>query len=97
MPEELTVDAEALLRVSRAVNAAGDLETLIDRVLDELRTAFGYPHISLMLADEAGERLVTLASRGYESEGVGSEEWLGGGLIGTAVKSRQVVCLGNLQ
>lgn len=97
MADGLTVDAEALLRVSRVVNAAGDLETLIDGTLDELVAAFGYPHVSLMLADEGGERLVTLASRGYESEGVGSEESLGGGLVGAAVKSRRVVSVGNLQ
>ena len=92
-----TIDVDALLRVSRLVNAAGDLETLVDRVLDELMAAFGYPHVSLMLAEDGGARLVTLASRGYVSEGVGSEESLGEGLVGAAVKSRQVVRVGNLQ
>lgn len=66
-------------------------------MLDELVEAFGYPHVSLMLAEEGGDRLVTLASRGYLSEGVGSEELLGEGLVGTAVKRRQVVRVGNLQ
>lgn len=97
MPEDQTVDAEALLRVSRLINAAGDLESLIDRVLDELMAAFGYPYASLMLAEDRGERLVTLASRGYVAEGVGSEELLGEGLVGAAVKSGQVVRVGNLQ
>lgn len=97
MVPEPSVDTAALLRVSRLINAAGDLETLIEGVLDELMAAFGYPHVSLMLADERGERLVTLVSRGYVAEGVGSEELLGVGLVGAAVKRGKIARVGNLQ
>ena len=47
--------------------------------LDEL---LGYRHSSVMLLDEEGARLFTIASHGYPAEGVGSEVEVGDGIAG---------------
>jgi adenylate cyclase len=57
---------------------------------------FGYEHGFVMIPDEAGRRLYTIASRGYEESGVGSEVWLGDGLLGVAAERRTLVRTTNL-
>jgi hypothetical protein len=44
-----------------------------------------------MIPDEAGQRLYTIASRGYDASGVGSEVWLGDGMLGVAAERRTIV------
>lgn len=61
--------------------------------LDEL---LGYHHSMLLLLDEAGTRLYTLASRGYEAQGVGSEIRLGEGVVGMCGARAAPMRVGNL-
>lgn len=49
-----------------------------------------------MIPDEAGQRLYTIASRGYDASGVGSEVWLGNGMLGVATERRTIVRTTNL-
>jgi hypothetical protein len=76
--------------------ACGDLESLIDTALDSLSKLFGYAHSFLMAPDEEGARLYTVASRGYPASGVGSEVWIGEGILGVAAQRRIMVRTTNV-
>jgi predicted pyridoxine 5'-phosphate oxidase superfamily flavin-nucleotide-binding protein len=80
-PDHLAI-GELCARLSRA----GDLDTLVDVLVQGLDDLLGYSHSMLLLADETGERLFTIASHGYEREGVGSEVTVGDGLVGLAAE-----------
>jgi adenylate cyclase len=68
-----------------------DLDTLLETALAGLATRFGYAHAFVMIPDERGQRLYTIASRGYEASGVGSEVSLGDGMLGVAASRRTMV------
>ena len=44
-----------------------------------------------MVPDEDGNRLFTLGSRGFGESGIGSEVWIGEGILGVAAGRREVV------
>jgi adenylate cyclase len=71
--------------------ACDRLESIIDVSLEALFEVFGYDHSFLMAPDEEGKRLFTLGSRGFGQSGVGSEAWIGEGLLGIAAGRREVV------
>ena len=73
------------------VAACDGLESVIDVSLCGLSELFGYDHSFLMAPDEEGKRLFTLGSRGYGESGIGSEAWIGEGILGVAAERRQVV------
>ncbi len=62
-----------------------------------LAELFAYDHSMLMLLDEHGRTLYTIASHGYPTEGVGSEVSVGDGLIGMAAARSAPVRIGNLR
>ena len=68
-----------------------DLESVINTSLDALSAQFGYDHSFLMVPDEEGKRLFTLGSHGFGDSGVGSEAWIGEGILGVAAERREVV------
>ncbi len=67
------------------------LESVINTSLDALSELFGYDHSFLMVPDEDGKRLFTLGSRGFDESGIGSEAWIGEGILGVAAERREVV------
>jgi hypothetical protein len=71
--------------------ACNGLESIIDVTLDALSELFGYDYSFLMAPDEEGKRLFTLGSRGFGESGIGSEVWIGEGILGVAAERRQVV------
>lgn len=85
--------AELVARLSRSP----DLDALVSATVGGLAELFGYEHSVLLLRDEAGERLFTIASHGFEAEGVGSEVSLGEGLVGMAASRCTPVRVGNLR
>jgi predicted pyridoxine 5'-phosphate oxidase superfamily flavin-nucleotide-binding protein len=89
----LSASGELAARMSRCA----DLETLMTCALAGLDELLGYRHSSVMLLDESGGRLFTIASRGFPTEGVGSEVALGDGAAGVAAERCEPVRIGQLR
>jgi predicted pyridoxine 5'-phosphate oxidase superfamily flavin-nucleotide-binding protein len=85
--------AELSARLSRCPN----LDVLVDALVRGLAELLGYEHSLLLLLDEEGRRLFTIASHGYEAEGVGSEVTVGEGVVGMAAARAAPMRLGNLR
>ncbi len=83
--------------ISEQINRAGDLDSLLDIVLEALGSYFGFEHSMVLLADECTGRLVAMASRGYGTSGVGAEVEPGQGLIGTAASELRVIRLTGIE
>ncbi|MET0211966.1 MAG: GAF domain-containing protein, partial [Vicinamibacterales bacterium] len=95
--EGLRTEIRGLQWVSERINRAADLESLLTVVLEALEEYFKFSHTSVLLYDEPGRRLVTLASRGYGRSGIGAEVPLGEGLIGTVALGRRLLRLTSLE
>lgn len=83
--------ADTLLRLRRALeqlDRADDLAQVADQALAALAAGFGIHHALLLMLDEAGAALYTLASLGYPDSGVGAEVAVGEGIIGVAARER---------
>ena len=65
-PEQL---GELTARLSRCT----DLDAIVSTTVEGLAELLGFGHSLLLLLDEDGRRLYTIASHGYPDEGVGSE------------------------
>jgi hypothetical protein len=77
--------------------ATEGFEAVIDAALDGLVALLGHEHTLLLFLDPDSDRLVTFASRGYESGGIGSEVRIGEGVIGAVAATRRPMRIGNLQ
>jgi predicted pyridoxine 5'-phosphate oxidase superfamily flavin-nucleotide-binding protein len=87
-PPAPEVDVTTLRNCMARLSGAVDLASLIDALLDVLQDPIGISHAMVLMYDPRGERLYTVASRGYAESGVGAELHLGEGLIGTAAQAR---------
>jgi hypothetical protein len=85
-----------LAELSARLSRCGDLNTLVEVTVDGLAELLGYQHTMLLLVDEHGERLYTIASHGYDDEGVGSEVVVGEGMVGMAALRCASQRVGNL-
>jgi hypothetical protein len=92
----LRTELRGLQWVSERINRSTDLDSLLDAVLEALDTFFGFRHAMVLLAEEPGGRLVTMASRGYGDGGVGAEVANGDGLIGTVARERRVLRMSGI-
>ncbi len=86
----------ALAQLSERLGRCPDLDTLVGAALGGLADLFGYEHSLLLLRDEDGTRLYTIASHGYDTEGIGSEIQVGEGIIGMAAARAEPMRIGNL-
>ncbi|HEX4821220.1 MAG TPA: GAF domain-containing protein [Acidimicrobiales bacterium] len=89
--------AAQLADLTARLSRCADLDTLVSATVDGLAELFGYQHSVLLLLDEMGTKLYTIASRGYEEQGVGSEVVVGEGIIGMAAARGAPIRLGNLR
>jgi hypothetical protein len=89
-------EVRGLQYISERINRAGCLEEMLDAVLESLDVYFGFQHTMVLLWDESGGRLVTMASRGYGRSGVGAEVAMGEGLIGSVAEQKKILCIAGL-
>jgi hypothetical protein len=95
-PASLRTELRALSVVTDRLRRATDLDGLLSTLLDALRDELGFQHTMLLLPDETGRRLFSLASRGYGEAGIGAEVQLGDGLIGTVAERRKTIRITNI-
>lgn len=91
-PAPLAVDTPdslpRLRHMSAMLNTSRDLDELVEHTLNALQTVAGVGHMMILKLDEDGQRLFTVATRGYPESGVGSEIPVGHGVIGVAARER---------
>jgi len=92
-----TERAARLGELTARLSRCQDLDTLVSATVEGLAEAFGYEHSLLLLVDEDGRQLYTIASKGYDVQGVGSEVTVGEGIIGMAAARCAPIRLGNLR
>ena len=92
-----TMALAALDAYSDRLSRATDLEHVVDAALAGIGDLFPSSNALLLVHEPELGRLVTLASRGYESSGTGSEVALGEGVIGLAATRQQTTRIANLQ
>jgi adenylate cyclase len=95
-PRATAVELSGLAELARRIDRARDLDGMLDTVLAALDELFGYEHTMLLLLDEAGRTLYTIASRGFGDESVGAEIPIGEGQIGIAAERCEPFRLGGL-
>jgi len=78
----------ALRACAQVFERCSDLSTLLESLLGALESRLEVRHSMVMMLDGAGERLYTVASRGYPNSGVGSEIAIGCGVIGVAAQQK---------
>ncbi|MFT3733709.1 MAG: GAF domain-containing protein [Rhodocyclaceae bacterium] len=76
------------------LGTCSDLDELFDFALQVLADGFDMPHSMLLMLDSKRDVLYTVASRGYDETGVGSEVPLGIGVIGVAAAQRVPIRIG---
>jgi adenylate cyclase len=95
-PPSLRSELSVLAQVTQRLRVPRDLDGLLTALLDALRSALGFEHLMVLLLDEKGDRLFTVASLGYEGQGVGAEVAVGHGLVGIAAERKRTLKLADL-
>lgn len=87
----------ALCELGCRIAGAQCLEEVVDATMKGLDELLGHQHSLLLVHHVETDRLVTLATCGYENDGIGSEVVLGEGVVGMAGMRRAPMRIGNLQ
>jgi len=82
-------ESRGLLLVSERISRARTLDELFTGTLTALDEVFGFTHGTILVPED--DRLVTIASHGYDGAAIGSEVRVGEGLIGLVAKSRSLL------
>lgn len=90
------IDLARLGQFVQRLSRCADLDGMVDAVVRGLDELLGYSHSMVLLVDETGERLFTIASHGFATEGVGSEMAIGEGTAGAAAQRAEPVRVGDL-
>lgn len=99
-PPKPLADRDLLVQAAVAtaeLAAIGDAETLLDRSLEVLEARCGIRHSMILVADEHGRKLQTVASRGYPHFGFGAEIAFGEGIIGVAAERRLTLRIADMR
>ncbi len=76
----------AVRTIAQRIAGSADLSNLLDEALAALDDCLGIRHAMILMADARARKLYTVASRGYQASGVGSEIAFGEGVIGVAAR-----------
>jgi adenylate cyclase len=87
----------ALADLMERLGRCGDLDKVLTTSLESLDSLFGFRYSMLLMLDETGSWLYTIASHGYERAGIGSEVRMGEGIIGAVASQRRPMRIGNLR
>jgi adenylate cyclase len=82
--------------LTRRLGLCTEYEAATRVALQALDDLFGFGQAILLVADENGERLFTVASNGYGVSGAGAEVPVGTGVIGIAAARQRVICVPSL-
>lgn len=100
LPEPKDADRRDHLQLTAALveglDAEADPERLLDKALEGLDRLFGFRHAMVLVPDNDRLQLTTIASRGYERSGIGSEVAFGTGTIGMAAASHLPVRISDI-
>lgn len=94
--DDARFNMKALQEFSDRIHRAPSLEGLLDSILESLENLFGFRNSMILLAGGPAGRLVTIASRGYPENGVGSEVGFGEGIIGMVAEARKPIRISGL-
>ena len=86
----------ALRRCGERLARCQALDEALNVVMETLAQALGIEHAMVLMLDESGQGLYTVASTGYARSGVGSEIRIGQGVIGVAARERTPVRIGHM-
>lgn len=75
-----------LRQLCQRITQCGDMARLFEEVLNGLAEMLDIRHSMLLMSEAGGQKLYTVASRGYAQSGVGSEIPIGCGVIGVAAE-----------
>jgi hypothetical protein len=96
-PVSFRTELGALQAVSQRMSRVTELEPLLASLLEALEEQLGFAHSVVLLLDETGNTLYTVASLGYEDDGgIGAEVAMGEGLIGTVARERRILRLSDV-
>jgi adenylate cyclase len=87
----------ALADLMERLGRCGDLDDVLTTSLESLNILFGFRYSMLLMLDETGSSLYTIASYGYDQAGIGSEVLVGEGIIGAVASQRRPMRIGNLR
>lgn len=80
-----------------AIAEQEDAEGMFDCTLEGLHAKFGFANTVVLVPDEEGRKLSTIASRGYPAFGFGSEVTVGEGTIGMAAAMRHPLRISDMR
>ncbi|HYM32992.1 MAG TPA: GAF domain-containing protein [Candidatus Cybelea sp.] len=86
----------AIRHCCAGLGAGAELDGMLDRLLSDLQMHLGIEHSMVLMADETRGCLFTVASRGYDASGVGSEIPIGQGVIGVAARERTPIRIAHM-
>jgi adenylate cyclase len=88
--------AQALRAVCDDIARCVEAGELLDRTLAGLQAHLRIDHAMVLMLDQRTQRLVTVASRGYATSGLGSEIPVGHGVAGIAAREGVPIRIGHL-
>lgn len=96
LPEGPLTELRGLQLVSDRVSRAANLDQLLTGALAALDEVFGFQHGMILMPDERGAKLSTVACHGYGDECIGAEVRIGDGLIGAVAAGRRLVRISSV-